>query len=86
MIITCPCGEKKFEVEGTPTDCVLMGLWQFMGEDHLPDLVLSGINSGANLAEDVSYSGTIAAAMEATLIGIPAISLSQVRPPRGKTD
>ena len=78
--------EKKFEVEGTPTDCVLMGLWQFMGEDHLPDLVLSGINSGANLAEDVSYSGTIAAAMEATLMGIPAISLSQVRPPRGKTD
>ena len=41
--------EKKFEVEGTPTDCVLMGLWQFMGEDQLPDLVLSGINSGCLL-------------------------------------
>lgn len=78
--------EKKYEVGGTPTDCVLMGLWQFMKDDQLPDLVLSGINSGANLAEDVSYSGTIAAAMEATLMGIRAISLSQVRPPRGKTD
>ena len=85
-IRTTQLGEKKFKVDGTPTDCVLMGFWHFMKDDQLPDLVLSGINSGANLAEDISYSGTIAAAMEATLMGIPAISLSQVRPPRGKTE
>jgi len=76
---------KHFEVDGTPTDCVLMALWNFMEDAH-PDLILSGINSGANLAEDVSYSGTIAAAMEGTLMGIRSISLSQVRPPRGVSD
>ena len=79
------CGAKRFEVDGTPTDCVLMALWNFMKDTH-PDIILSGVNNGANLAEDVSYSGTIAAAMEGTLMGIRSISLSQVRPPRSTTD
>jgi len=68
--------EKRFAVDGTPTDCVLLGVNHVM-RDHKPDLVLSGVNHGRNIAEDVTYSGTIAAAMEATLLGIPAIALSQ---------
>ncbi|MEQ9811779.1 MAG: 5'/3'-nucleotidase SurE [Azospirillaceae bacterium] len=68
--------EKRFAVDGTPTDCVLLGVNHVM-RDRRPDLVLSGINHGRNIAEDVTYSGTIAAAMEATLLGIPAIALSQ---------
>ena len=73
-------GPKRFQVAGTPTDCVLMALSQCM-TDGPPTLLLSGINSGANLAEDVTYSGTIAAAMEGTLFGIRSIALSQVRAP-----
>ena len=61
---------------GTPTDCVIMGVRHFM-LDHPPDLVLSGVNHGSNLAEDVTYSGTIAAAMEGTLLGIRSIAMSQ---------
>ena len=68
---------KRFMVDGTPTDCVLLAINQLMN-GHRPDLVLSGVNLGQNLAEDVTYSGTIAAAMEATLIGVPAIAMSQV--------
>ncbi len=78
-------GPKRYEIGGTPTDCVLMALWQFMS-DGRPTVVLSGINSGANLGEDVSYSGTIAAAMEGTLLGIRSIALSQIRPPGGVAD
>ena len=70
--------EKRYQVSGTPTDCVLMALCEIM-PDKRPDVVLSGINSGANLAEDVTYSGTCAAAMEGTLAGIRSIALSQVR-------
>jgi 5'-nucleotidase len=70
--------ERRFEISGTPTDCVLMAVGQLM-RDGPPTLILSGINSGANLAEDVTHSGTIAAAMEGTLLGIRSISLSQVR-------
>ena len=73
-------GPRRFQVAGTPTDCVLMALSQFMA-DGPPTLLLSGINSGANLAEDVTYSGTIAAAMEGTLFGIRSIALSQLRAP-----
>lgn len=73
-------GAKRYQVSGTPTDCVLMALRELMN-DGLPDVILSGINSGANLAEDVSYSGTIAAAMEGALLGIPSIALSQLRGP-----
>ena len=67
---------RKFAVEGTPTDCVMMALNQVMADKH-PDLLLSGINRGANMGEAVTYSGTIAAAMEGTLVGVPSIALSQ---------
>ncbi|MFP6705664.1 MAG: 5'/3'-nucleotidase SurE [Alphaproteobacteria bacterium] len=67
---------KKFAVEGTPTDCVMMALNQVMA-DNPPDLLLSGVNRGANMGEDVTYSGTIAAAMEGTLVSVPSIALSQ---------
>ncbi len=69
---------RKFAVNGTPTDCVLLAVNHIM-RDNRPDLVLSGVNAGGNLGEDVTYSGTVAAAMEATLLGMPAIALSQVR-------
>lgn len=67
--------ERKFAVSGTPTDAVLLGVMEIL-KDKRPGLMLSGINRGSNLAEDVTYSGTVSAAMEATLIGIPAIALS----------
>ncbi|MEE2746789.1 MAG: 5'/3'-nucleotidase SurE [Pseudomonadota bacterium] len=69
-------GPKKFAVDGTPTDCVLLAVNQIM-KDSLPDFVLSGINHGQNVGEDMTYSGTIAAAIEGTLSGIPSIALSQ---------
>ena len=68
---------RRFAVSGTPTDAVLLAVSRVM-KGRRPDLVLSGINRGANLGEDVTYSGTVAAAMEATLLGIPAVALSQV--------
>ena len=67
---------KRFAVDGTPTDSVLLALKVAMRK-HRPTLLLSGVNRGANLGEDMTYSGTIAAAMEATLLGVPAIALSQ---------
>jgi 5'-nucleotidase len=67
---------RHFAVQGTPTDCVLMALKKVMS-DVKPDLILSGVNRGQNVAEDVTYSGTIAAAMEGTLLGVPSIALSQ---------
>lgn len=66
---------KRFSLKGTPTDCVIMGVRQFLG-DTPPDLILSGINHGQNIADDVTYSGTIAGAIEGTLLGIPSIALS----------
>lgn len=69
-------GERRFAVLGTPTDCVLMAARKVMPE--VPDLVLSGVNRGQNIADDVTYSGTIAAAMEGTTLGIRSIALSQV--------
>ena len=68
--------EKHFAVKGTPTDCVIMGVRSIL-EAAKPDLIVSGVNRGQNVAEDVTYSGTIAAAMEGTLLGIPSIALSQ---------
>ena len=68
--------EKRYAVQGTPTDCVIMAVRSVMAEMK-PDLVLSGVNRGQNVAEDVTYSGTIAAAMEGTLLGIPSIAVSQ---------
>lgn len=70
-------GERRFSVDGTPTDCVLLGINEVL-KDKTPDLVLSGVNRGANLGEDVTYSGTVAAAMEGTLMGVPSIAFSQV--------
>ncbi len=67
---------RHFAVQGTPTDCVIMGVRKIMA-DGPPDLILSGVNRGQNVAEDVTYSGTIAAAMEGALIGVPSIALSQ---------
>ena len=63
-------------VQGTPTDCVHLALTGLLGEDKLPDMVVSGINAGSNLGEDVFYSGTVAAAMEGRFLGIPAIAFS----------
>ena len=68
-------GERRFAVKGTPTDCVIMGVRHIMAEK--PDLVLSGVNRGRNCAEDVTYSGTIAGAMEGTVLGVPSFALSQ---------
>lgn len=68
--------ERRFAVRGTPTDCVIMGVRKILKEKK-PDLVLSGVNRGQNCAEDVTYSGTIAGAMEGTILGIPSIALSQ---------
>eukprot|EP01035_Chromulina_nebulosa_P062105 gene62105-84930_t len=68
-------GEKHFAVRGTPTDCVIMGVKKIL--PGAPDLILSGINSGANIADDVTYSGTVAGAMEGALLGIRSIALSQ---------
>ena len=69
-------GKNRYTVNGTPTDCVMIAINKLMQEAR-PHLVLSGVNHGGNLGEDVTYSGTVAAAMEATLLGIPAIALSQ---------
>ncbi len=69
-------GPRRYSVDGTPTDCVLLAINEVM-KDARPDIVLSGINKGANLGDDVTYSGTIAAAIEAVILGVPAIALSQ---------
>jgi 5'-nucleotidase len=68
--------ERRFAVRGTPTDCVIMGARHLLN-NHGPDLVLSGVNRGRNAGEDVIYSGTIAGAMEGTVLGIPSLALSQ---------
>lgn len=68
---------RRFAVRGTPTDCVMMALGQIM-KDTKPDLLLSGVNRGGNLAEDVTYSGTVSAAMEGCLAGVRSIGMSQV--------
>ncbi len=67
--------ERTHAVAGTPTDCMIMAVRHIL-KDHPPDLILSGVNHGSNLAEDVTYSGTVAAAMEGALLGIRSIALS----------
>ena len=67
--------DQRWAVRGTPTDCVIMGFKVVLGAK--PDLVISGVNRGQNIADDVTYSGTVAGAMEGTLLGIPSIALSQ---------
>lgn len=78
-------GPKHYSVAGTPTDSVMMAVGVVM-QDHKPDLILSGINRGANLGDDVTYSGTVSAAMEGTLAGIKSIALSQVYSKEGMGD
>ncbi|MBO3760067.1 5'/3'-nucleotidase SurE [Ciceribacter sp. L1K22] len=68
--------DKRFALRGTPTDCVIMAIRELM--DEKPDLVLSGVNAGGNLADDVTYSGTVAGAIEGTLQGVRSIALSQL--------
>ncbi len=75
---------RRFSVTGTPTDAVTMALRKAM--DGPPDLILSGVNRGANLGDDVTYSGTVAAAMEGALAGIRSIALSQVYSKEGMGD
>lgn len=69
-------GDKRYAVSGTPADCVLYSLAQWFGESP-PDLVLSGVNCGANISDSVQYSGTVGAVLSAEHMGIPAIALSQ---------
>ncbi len=68
-------GERSFAVTGTPTDCVIMGVRELV--DGPIDLVLSGVNAGQNIGDYITYSGTVAGAMEGRLLGIPSIALSQ---------
>jgi 5'-nucleotidase len=70
-------GERRFAVTGTPTDSVMLALRTVLA-DRAPDLILSGVNRGANLGDDITYSGTVSAAMEGALAGIRSIALSQV--------
>ena len=76
--------ERRYAVQGTPTDCVVMGL-RYVLKDEGVNLVLSGVNRGANISDDVTYSGTIAAAMEGTFLGVPSIALSQAVGAKNKT-
>lgn len=69
-------GENRYSVNGTPSDCVHLALTGYL--DYEPDLVVSGINHGANLGDDVIYSGTVAAAMEGRFLGLPTIAVSLV--------
>ena len=69
-------GERRFAVNGTPSDCVNLGVLGFLPER--PVLVASGVNHGSNLGDDVTYSGTVSAAMEGTLLGVPSIAISLV--------
>jgi 5'-nucleotidase len=70
---------RHFAVKGTPTDCVIMGVRHIL--DEPPDLILSGVNRGQNVAEDVSYSGTVAGAIEGTVLGVRSFALSQAYGP-----
>src|SRR5918912_3797935 len=67
-------GERRWQIDGTPTDCVMIGVEALLPEK--PDFVLSGINHGQNMGEDVLYSGTVAAAMEGLALGIPSVAIS----------
>lgn len=73
--------ERRFAVTGTPTDCVMLGMSELI-KGAKPDLVLSGVNRGANIAEDVTMSGTVAGAIEGMAMGVPAIALSQTGGPK----
>ena len=70
--------ERHWTVDGTPTDCVTLALHKILNEDELPHLCVSGINHGGNLGDDATYSGTVAGALEATILGVPGIAISLV--------
>ena len=74
--------DRRFAVKGTPTDCIIMGARHVM-KDRPPNLVLSGVNRGRNAGEDVIYSGTVAGAVEGTILGIPSFAFSQSYLSRG---
>lgn len=70
--------ERHWTVDGTPTDCVTLALHKILNEDQLPHVCASGINHGGNLGDDATYSGTVAGALEATILGVPGIAISLV--------
>jgi len=70
--------ERHWTVDGTPTDCVTLALHRILQADQMPDVCVSGINHGANLGDDATYSGTVAGALEATILGVPGIAVSLV--------
>ncbi len=74
--------ERQYAVDGTPTDCIILAVSKILPER--PAIVVSGINHGGNMAEDITYSGTVSAAIEGTLLGIPSIAVSLVT--RGDSD
>jgi len=65
---------KVYSVDGTPTDCITLGIYEIL--KRKPDLIISGINKGANLGDDVHYSGTVSAALEGGIFGVPSIAIS----------
>jgi 5'-nucleotidase len=69
---------RHWSIDGTPTDCVTLALNKILSEDERPDICVSGINPGGNLGDDASYSGTVAGALEATILGVPGVALSLV--------
>lgn len=69
---------RHWTVDGTPTDCVTLALHKILGEDERPDVCVSGINHGGNLGDDATYSGTVAGALEATILGVPGLAVSLV--------
>jgi len=70
--------ERHWSIDGTPTDCVTLALNKILTNDERPDICVSGINHGGNLGDDATYSGTVAGALEATILGVPGIALSLV--------
>ena len=68
--------ERHWSVDGTPTDCVTLALHKIIPREEWPDICVSGINHGSNLGDDATYSGTVAGALEATILGVPGIALS----------
>lgn len=80
-----PYGKRRYALSGTPADCVFFAVGELMGKD-LPDLVLSGVNCGANLSDSIQYSGTVGAVLAAEHMGLPAIALSQAYFDRDQMD
>ena len=73
-----PIDERHWTVDGTPTDCVTFAINRILSPEQMPHICASGINHGANLGDDATYSGTVAGAMEATILGVPGIAFSLV--------